>query len=87
MNGHILFFKDKGLYIRKRYDALREEMVARGFRPTHPTIDTTVWPEGFFNDWEPTAADLEVIRARIKFKLDMKPEWYRYKGKHILKET
>jgi deoxyribonuclease (pyrimidine dimer) len=85
MAGHVLFFKDKGRYIEKRYDSLRKEMITRGFQPTHATIDTTVWPPEFYNDWAPTEADLSIIRARINSKINMKPHWYRYRGEYILK--
>lgn len=81
MKGHILFFKDKGKYIAKRYKWLQKEMKKRGFNPQHEDIDVGVWPDGFFNDWKPTERDLKIIRERIAYKIAMKPEWYRYYGK------
>lgn len=81
MKGHILFFKDKGKYIYKRYKHLQEEMRRRGFSPRHEEIDVSVWPTGFFNDWEPSERDFKIIRDRIAFKIAMKPDWYRYYGK------
>lgn len=81
MKGHILFFKDKGKYIAKRYKQLQQEMKKRGFNPRHKEIDTTVWPDGFYNDWKPSKQDMDIVRDRIAFKIAMKPQWYRYYGK------
>ena len=81
--GHILFFKDKGEYIRKRYDQLQTEMRKRGFEPTFPTIDIDVWPSGFKNDWTPTERDMNIVRERIALRISQRPGWYRYYGKVI----
>ena len=79
--GHCNFFLDKGEYIAKRYQALQEEMITRGFFPTHPTIDTSVWPSGYFNDWTPTEKDMNIVRERIALRVSQRPNWYRYFGK------
>lgn len=81
--GHILFFKDKGEYIRKRYDQLQAEMRNRGFTPTFPEIDTTIWPNGFKNDWVPSERDMSIVRERIALRISQRPGWYRYYGKVI----
>lgn len=81
MSGHILWFKDKGQYIENRYQQLIDEMRKRGFTPTFLSIDTSVWPEGWFNDWKPAKRDLDIVRARIKQKISLKPHWYRYYGR------
>jgi len=78
--GHVTFFKDKGKYIERRYQMLRDEMVSRGFTPKFDTIDVTVWPAGWFNDWEPTERDKDVIRERIALRVSERPNWYRYRG-------
>lgn len=81
--GHILFFKDKGQYIANRYQELQAEMRKRGFTPSFPTIDTTVWPPGFQNDWTPTPTDQAIVRERIALRISQRPSWYRYYGKVI----
>ena len=81
--GHVLFFKDKGLYIHNRYKLLQAEMRNRGFVPKFNEIDISVWPEGYFNDWVPTERDMNIVRERIKEKVAMKPSWYRYYSKPI----
>lgn len=81
--GHVLFFKDKGLYINNRYQQLQNEMKNRGFKPTCENIDTSVWPADFYNDWQPSERDFEIIRERINLRISQRPGWYRYKGKRI----
>jgi deoxyribonuclease (pyrimidine dimer) len=39
------------------------------------------WPNELFNDWTPEEDDYKVIRARIKEKIEMKPDWYRFTKK------
>ena len=79
--SHVLFFKNKGLYIDKRYAQLIDEMVKRGFEPQHPTIDSQAWPMGFYKDWEPTEDDKDVVRKRIALRISQRPGWYRHNGK------
>jgi deoxyribonuclease (pyrimidine dimer) len=81
--GHCTFFKDKGMYIQKRYQLLQIEMKNRGFVPKFEEIDISVWPAGYFNDWTPTERDMNIVRERIKEKVAFKPRWYRYYGKPI----
>ena len=81
--GHILFFKDKGKYITERYKQLQQEMRSRGFDPQFPEIDTSVWPDGYFNDWTPTDRDREIVRERIALRVSQRPGWYRYYGKPV----
>jgi deoxyribonuclease (pyrimidine dimer) len=81
--GHILFFKNKGLYINNRYKQLQAEMRKRGFEPQFPDIDTTVWPPSHYNDWTPTELDMNIVRERIALRISQRPGWYRYYGKVV----
>ena len=77
--GHVTFFYNKGKYLYKRYEVLIEEMKNRGMNPdSERKFKTEQWPDELFNDWEPELDDYKVIRARIKEKIEMKPEWYRF---------
>ena len=77
--GHVTFFYNKGKYLYKRYELLIEEMKNRGMNPdSERKFKTEQWPEELFNDWEPEPDDYKVIRARIKEKIEMKPDWYRF---------
>ena len=72
--GHIKFFYDKGEYLSKRYDCLIEEMKRRGMSPD-PTrkFKREQWPDELYNDWQPTARDIEIIEQRLKQKISKKP--------------
>ena len=77
--GHVTFFYNKGKYLYKRYKLLIEEMKNRGMKPDSVRkFKTEQWPDELFNDWEPEPDDYKVIRARIKEKIEMKPDWYRF---------
>ena len=77
--GHVTFFYNKGKYLYKRYELLIEEMKNRGMNPdSERKFKTEQWPEELFNDWEPEPGDYKIIRARIKEKIEMKPDWYRF---------
>lgn len=66
--GHINFFKNKILYLRRRLQAVNREMRNRGFRPgTH--IDLSEFPEQLVNDWTPTAHDSAILRLRVADRL------------------
>ncbi len=77
--GHIRFFKDKLLYLKKRHDLLKKEMRARNFKPTK-TITLSLFPKALRNDWVPQEADYALIKRRIAEKLIKKLNWYRYYG-------
>ena len=77
--GHVTFFYNKGKYLYKRYELLIEEMKNRGMNPdSERKFKTEQWPDELLNDWEPEPDDYKVIRARIKEKIEMKPDWYRF---------
>ena len=77
--GHVTFFYNKGKYLYKRYKLLIKEMKNRGMNPdSERKFKTEQWPDELFNDWEPELDDYKVIRARIKEKIEMKPDWYRF---------
>lgn len=79
-SGHIRFFKDKLGFIAQRHELLKDEMRRRGFVP-QKTINLEEFPEELRNDWRPMLGDYELIRNRIKEKIALKPDFYRYEGK------
>ena len=83
--GHMRFFKDKVLYLKKRHAQIREEMKKRGFIPKR-TISLSGVKKNLMNNWKPNPQDLQLIKIRIKQKILMKPEWYRYYGQHKSKK-
>lgn len=84
--GHVLFFKNKISYLRNRHKELIREMNKRGFRTNHK-IHTEKFPKKYDNDWKPNIDDYKVIQERIIERIMQKPEWYRYYGKHLTKES
>lgn len=84
--GHVSFFYDKALYLRKRYAALKQELDRRGINYNR---NSELDPDGVFDalderfrkDYDPTPEALALVRARIAEKIAMKPSWYRYEGK------
>ncbi|ASD50552.1 endonuclease V N-glycosylase UV repair enzyme [Acidovorax phage ACP17] len=77
--GHVRFFYNKGGYLQKRYALICQELAARGvdFNREARCDPDGVMSAEFAGDWEPTAADLEVIRERIAQRISEKPGWYR----------
>ena len=77
--GHVKFFYDKGMYLDKRYHSIVHEMCQRGMNPDRSRrFKIEQWPEELYNDWEPGADDLKLIRGRIQERIDQKPKWYRW---------
>ena len=77
--GHVKFFYNKGKYLYNRYLELIKEMKNRGMRPDPlRKFKREQWPDELFNDWMPSAKDLEIIRERIQLRIKQKPNWYRW---------
>jgi len=79
--GHMRFFKDKALYLKKRHEELKKEMRKRGFVPKR-SLSLAGMKKSLLNDWKPNPQDLQIIKKRLIQKLKMEPEWYRYYGEH-----
>lgn len=83
--GHVSFFYNKGAYLHARYAALRAELDRRGinYNPDSlldPDCVFDALPPDFNQQYTPDEQALAVIRQRIKEKIAMKPDWYRYTG-------
>ena len=77
--GHVKFFYDKGKYLHDRYIELRAEMAMRGMNPD-PARTFKAWqlPQELYNSYVPTEAAMSIVRQRIKERIALKPDWYRY---------
>ena len=76
--GHVKFFYNKGLYLKKRYDKLVTEMKKRGFNPdSKRKFPKDVFLPNLYNDWHPSLHDKKIIHERIAEKIKMKPKWYK----------
>ena len=78
--GHIKFFKDKLLYLKKRHEKLKKEMVIREFIPKKK-IDLSEFEKNLRKDWKPSTKDFLIIKERLRQKIILKPDYYRYHGK------
>ena len=78
--GHIKFFKNKLLYLKKRHELLRKEMKKRGFIPKK-TINLKLFRKSLRNDWKPAERDFSIIKQRLIEKIRRKPLYYRYYSK------
>lgn len=79
--GHVMFFYNKGAYLRQRYEQLKQELALRGlgFSPDSMLDAHDVQTTPMFDqDWVPSVADMSIVRQRIREKIDMRPGWYRY---------
>lgn len=78
--GHVLFFYDKLDFIEKRYFALRDEVVKRGFNVTlkddivefRHAIDPV-----FYQNFLPNQTEMAVNIERLLEKIHAKPNWYK----------
>lgn len=79
--GHVSFFYDKGLYLHRRYSALRTELRRRQYNFDR---ESRLDPDHVFDqdlrllrDYKPTPEALALVRSRILEKVQQKPFWYR----------
>ncbi|HWY36080.1 MAG TPA: pyrimidine dimer DNA glycosylase/endonuclease V [Nitrosopumilaceae archaeon] len=67
--GHVKFFYNKLLYLKKRYDEIYKECIFRGFNVKYYGECWDNVPEHFMNDYTPTIHDRHIILNRIKERL------------------
>lgn len=76
--GHVSHFYNKGKYLYKRYLSIINEMKARGMNPDPDRkFKREQWPDNLYLDWTPSEADKEIVRERIRERVNAKPDWYR----------
>jgi len=75
--GHILFFKNKLNYLKKRFNKIKREMKKRGFNPVKK-IDLNCFDENLMKNWKPSGKDKQKIKKRLKEKIRLKPDYYTY---------
>jgi hypothetical protein len=78
--GHIVFWRNKQLYLKRRHEAIVEEMLDRGFNVYYDFWDIDTIPEEYLNDWEPSVEESLIIRERIWERICEKPYFYRFMG-------
>lgn len=74
--GHVLFFRDKLLYLIQRYDLLVAELRSRGYAVNYPTLQNQITSENrielnpYLNDYEPTQSAVNENVERIMERLN-----------------
>ena len=68
-NGHVKFFYNKIKYLHSRYIALYNECIERGFNVSNYSSAFDGIPAEFYNDYNPSHADMIIIIDRILEKL------------------
>lgn len=64
--GHVKYFYDKMLYLQKRFESLVQEMLDRGYKPTHR--DSSIFAQcdkEYYNDYVPTEEAITLNKQRI----------------------
>lgn len=79
--GHIKFFKNKLKYLQNRHELIKNEMRIREFK-TNKVFDLKGIKNELINDWKPKNKDFEIIKERIRYKINLKPNFYRYYGEY-----
>jgi len=77
----IRFYHNKRKYLLKRFFELKEEMLARGMKPTKD-VELKNVKIMLYNDFIPEEQHIERIKDRIIQRLNEKPDWYRYCGEY-----
>lgn len=68
--GHVKFFFDKMLFLKKRFESLVDEMIRRGYNPTHRDSTIFITEDRFMNDYIPTEDAIRINRERINDRLN-----------------
>lgn len=68
--GHVKFFYNKLLYLKKRYESLYQECKRRGYKVGDWSGAWDDVPMCLMNDYLPTERDREIVRERIRERLD-----------------
>lgn len=66
--GHVTFFLDKGAWLEKRHAALLADRAARGLECNIPVLKLD-WSAEYMQDWEPSADEIALSRARIQERI------------------
>jgi deoxyribonuclease (pyrimidine dimer) len=95
--GHVMFFYDKGLYIRTRSLDLDELIDKRGlpFRPSYSRLfedylDITSNKgeiQSVDNKWTPTKEAIRINVERILYRISLRPFFYKMNGVNLNEET
>ena len=83
--GHVIFFYNKLLFLKTRFEELTNELYQRGFDITPFNFETEDYKLvsarlSQIPNWQPTKQDIQVNIDRIAQRLNERPSWYRFYG-------
>jgi len=84
--GHELFFIDKGLFTYNRYKKIREECINRGFNVSDFSDNWNVYKPEHMVDYIFKTSENDIIRDRIRDRINSTNAKLKYKSKDITKE-
>lgn len=73
--GHVTFFRDKLLFLKKRYDELHRECLRRGFNINYRWPEEAVHFRELWNDYQVTTQDVQLNQARIEERMPDNPRF------------
>lgn len=85
--GHVLFFLNKQNFILKRYLALYDECINRGFNVQNYSENWNYIKSDYMKDYEPTLEERQLLVERIIDRIvNGKKQYYHYYGRQVSKE-
>lgn len=76
--GHVTFFYDKLDFLIKRFHKLADEMERRGYNVDRSREKYFYgFDKMWYNDWQSTPEDDEIIMERILLRISQKPHLYK----------
>lgn len=86
--GHVKYFYNKGLFLKRRYEQLINELRNRNYNidPESRSVDWSVFQHVSYclnNDWQPSTNDHKINVERLLIRINQKLTWYRYYGNYI----
>lgn len=76
--GHVKFFYNKQNFLIDRFQQLCDEMERRGYVPDKERVSAfDGLPKEFYNSWQATEVDNNIVRERIAFRISQKPHLYK----------
>lgn len=79
--GHVKFFYDKSKFLHNRCEALKAELIARGYNITDKVVKQHA--PGLDNDWVPDRKSKLTNLLRLQEKLTMRPAYYKLRGQPV----
>lgn len=76
-SGHVRYFYNKLDFLKNRFNQLADEMEYRGYNPDRNRIVAfDGFDTEFYNGWESTIDDDNIVLERIAFRISQKPHLY-----------